>query len=426
MAGKRKQQLLMELAELKDRLEEAEQLINAIKAGEVDAFAINTDNKPDVYTLESGDYAYRVLVEEFGEGALTVTEEGLIVYTNSYFCELLGLPYDQVIGSNFFNLLHSGSVSSFQRLLAVSLTGKSKGEILLAIGDRTIPVYISMTSLQPKLPSLGIIITDLTRRKEIEEVIINYQKDLEFKNNALTRTNAELASFAYIASHDLQEPLRKIQTIADLILEKEAASFSPETKKYFERMILSSRRMQRLIIALLDYSRFALSEADFVQTDLDQLLTEVMDNLQQSMEETGTTVESSGLPSLKVIPYQFIQLFSNLLQNAIKYRKPDVAPRIVIGASKFPLAQLDLPASFRADYYWEIRIRDNGIGFEQQYSGRIFELFQRLSNRPEIEGTGIGLPICQKIVQNHEGYITAEAQTGIGATFVIYLPALPA
>lgn len=424
MAGIRKQQLLLEIAELKDRLEEAEQLINAIKAGEVDAFAINTDNKPDVYTLESGDYAYRVLVEEFGEGAVTVTEEGLIVYTNSYFCELLGLPYDQVIGSNFLNFLHSDSVSSFQRLLAISLTGKSKGEILLGVGDRTIPVYISMTSLQPKLPSLGIIITDLTRRKEIEEVIINYQKDLEYKNSALTRTNAELASFAYIASHDLQEPLRKIQTIADLILEKEAANFSAETKKYFERMMVSSRRMQRLIIALLDYSRFALSESDFVLTDLNQLLTEVLENLQQSMEETGTTVESSNLPSLKIIPYQFIQLFSNIIQNAIKYRKPDVAPRIVISASKFALAQLDLPATCRAAHYWEIRIRDNGIGFEQQYSDRIFQLFQRLSSRPEIEGTGIGLPICQKIVQNHEGYITAEAQPGVGATFVIYLPAL--
>ncbi len=417
--------MLVEIAELKDRLEEAEQLINAIKAGEVDAFAITTDNKPDVYTLESGDYAYRVLVEEFGEGALTVTEEGLIVYTNSYFCELLGLSYDQVIGSSFFNLLDSGSLLSFKRLLEVSLTGKSRGEICLAIGDRTIPVYISMTSLQPKIPSLGIIITDLTRRKEIEEVIINYQKDLEFKNNALTRTNAELASFAYIASHDLQEPLRKIQIISNLILEKEAASFSAETKKYFQRMILASQRMQRLIIALLDYSRYAVSESDFVMTDLNRLLTEVMENLQQTMEETGTTVESSNLPSLNVIPYQFIQLFSNILQNAIKYRKPDVAPRIVIGASKFALAQLALPATFKASHYWEIRIRDNGIGFEQQYAGRIFELFQRLPSRPEIEGTGIGLPICQKIVQNHEGYITAEAETGVGATFVLYFPALP-
>jgi light-regulated signal transduction histidine kinase (bacteriophytochrome) len=150
-----------------------------------------------------------------------------------------------------------------------------------------------------------------------------------------------------------------------------------------------------------------------------------MENLQQTIEESGTTVESSTLPSLNVIRYQFIQLFSNILQNAIKYRKPDVAPRIVIGASKFELAQLDLPATFKASHYWEIRIGDNGIGFEQQYAGRIFELFQRLSSHPEIEGTGIGLPICQKIVQNHEGYITAEAQTGVGATFVLYLPALP-
>jgi PAS domain S-box-containing protein len=424
MQAEEKKRLLSEIAGLKDRLEESEQLINAIKAGEVDAFAINTNNKPDVYTLESGDYAYRVLVEQFGEGALTITEEGLIVYTNNYFCELLGLSYGEVIRSSFFNLLHPRSAEYFQHLLADSLKGKSKGEILLAIGDRSIPVYISMTSLQPKLPSLGIIITDLTRRKEIEAVILTYQKDLELKNNALMQTNTELASFAYIASHDLQEPLRKIQTFADIILEKEAASFSSDTKNYFDRIILASQRMQRLIKDLLDYSRFTVSEKDYLVTDLNKLMKEAKDNLQYSLEESGATIESSELPSLKVIPYQLVQLFSNLIQNAIKYRKPGVAPYITISASKKASAQLNLPPGFPADHYWEIRIRDNGIGFEQQYAAKIFQLFQRLSSHPKIEGTGIGLPICQKIVQNHEGHITAEAEPGLGATFVVYLPAL--
>lgn len=423
MAGVSNKKLLSEIAELKERLEEAEQLINAIKAGEVDAFAVNKDNKPDVFTLESGDYAYRVLVEEFNEGALTITEDALIVYTNSYFCELIGLDYDRVIGSYFHELVHAESVPYFHDLLGASLTDKAKGEIILDTPTRTIPVYISITSLQPKLPSLGIIITDLTHKKQSDQVILNYQKDLEFKNNALTETNAELASFAYIASHDLQEPLRKIQTIADLILEREGSGFSADTKKYFDRMIVASQRMQQLIISLLNYSRFAAADSDFVLADLNQLVKESRENLQQSIDDTKAIVESSGLPSLKVIPYQIIQLFTNIIQNALKYKKPAVAPRIDIKASRFSRAQLDLPATLNASHYWIIRISDNGMGFEQQYVKRIFELFQRLSHGEGIEGTGIGLPICQKIVQNHKGYITAEGQKGVGATFLVYLPA---
>jgi PAS domain S-box-containing protein len=411
--------LQSEIADLRERLAESEQLIDAIKAGEVDAFAIQTD----VYTLQSGDYAYRVLVEEFGEGALNVTEEGLIVYTNTYFCELMGLPYEKVIGSSLEDLIHSGSKSYYQELLEASLTGQCKGEINLFSGGRMIPVYISLTSLQPKLESVGIIITDLTEKKQKDLVIQNYQRDLEANNLALTQSNAELASFAYIASHDLQEPLRKIQLFSNLILEKDADRFSPRARDYFNRMVEAARRMQRLIIALLDYSRITTVETPYLLTDLNGIAGEVGDNLQAILEETGALIDVAGLPTLRVIPHQFVQLFSNIILNAIKYRKPGFAPIIVISASKWPVGDLHLPANFKCPHYWEIRIKDNGIGFDQQYAGRIFELFQRLSNAPEVDGTGIGLSICHKIMQNHGGYITAEGSVGEGATFVLYLPA---
>src|SRR5688572_25468167 len=220
--------LLSKIQELESRLEESEQLIEAIKTGEVDAFAINRENKSEIYTLQSADYAYRVLIEEFQEGAINVTEEGLILYTNPYLLHLVNLGYDKVLGASIFDFIHRDSQQQFKILFQQSLSGKSKGEICLT--DNKIPVYISLTSLQPKLSTIGIIISDLTEKKKNERLIFDYQKDLESKNNQLLGTNAELASFAYVASHDLQEPLRKIQTFCSRLLEKEYDNMSESGK----------------------------------------------------------------------------------------------------------------------------------------------------------------------------------------------------
>lgn len=160
------QKLLEKIEKLESRLEEADQLIEAIKSGEVDAFAVNGDGEPEVYTLQSGDYAYRVLIEEFGEGAVNVTEDGLIVYANPYFLGLIRMPYDTVIGSYIFDFIESNSAQDFQVIFAKGITGKSKGEINLLVEGTLIPVYISLTSLQPRLPTVGIILTDLTQKKK--------------------------------------------------------------------------------------------------------------------------------------------------------------------------------------------------------------------------------------------------------------------
>src|SRR3990170_8576038 len=153
------------IEDLQHKLAEAEQLIEAIKAGEVDAFAILSNNNHEVYTLQSGDYAYRVLIEKFSEGALNLTEEGLIVYTNQYFCDFLGLPYERVVGTNIFQYVSEDSKDTFTVLFTNALSSSSKGEINLSINSVTIPVYVSMTSLQPTLPTIGMIITDLTEKK---------------------------------------------------------------------------------------------------------------------------------------------------------------------------------------------------------------------------------------------------------------------
>ena len=406
---------LEEIAELKNRLEEAEQLIEAIKAGEVDAFAVKTGDDSEVFTLHSGDYAYRILVENFSAGAINVTEGGLIVYTNKYFHEMLGVSYESVIGENIFDFIHPGSKKVFDLLLASALEGQSRGEINLLTGGKTIPVYVSLASLYPKLPSVGIIVTDLTEKKANERA-------LEEKNMELERSNIELASFSYAASHDLQEPLRKIRAFISRILLQENENLSPTGKDYFSRITKAAIRMQELIESLLSYSRASTGETILIPTDLNEVLRETKENMRELIEENNAIIEASALPKVRIMPQQIQQLLTNIISNAIKYKKEDQPPVITMKAEKVSASEIKIERSSSANQYWKIMISDNGIGFEPQYSSKIFELFERLHGRSEYEGTGIGLAICKKIMQNHKGIITAEGELGRGATFNIYLP----
>jgi PAS domain S-box-containing protein len=390
-------------------------LIEAIKAGEVDAFAVRNGNESEVFTLQSGDYAYRILVENFSEGAINITEGGLIVYANKYFPEMLGMPYELVVGENIFDFIHPESKKAFDSLLASALEGQSKGEINLLAGEKTIPVYVSLASLHPKLPTIGIIVTDLTEKKANE-------KALEEKNRELERSNIELASFSYAASHDLQEPLRKIRAFISRILQQEDRNLSLKGKDYFSRIAKAAIRMQELIESLLNYSRSSTGETLLVPTDLNELLKETKENIRELIEENNAIIEATALPTVNIMPQQFQQLLTNLISNAIKYKKENLNPIITIKAEKVSASEIKAELTSSAKKYWKIMIADNGIGFEPQYSSKIFELFQRLHGRSEYEGTGIGLAICKKIVQNHKGIITAESELGRGATFTIYLP----
>ncbi len=410
MQQESREELLLRIQNLENRLAESEQLIDAIKAGEVDAFAFNTNAVPEIYTLQSGDYAYRLLIEEFGEGAVNLSEDGLIVYTNSYFFELLQLKYEHVIGRNIFDLIEPSSVPQFKLLFEKALTGKSKGEINLQVRGKPVPVYISLTSLQPKLATVGMIITDQSAVKEHEATVNRYQKDLENKNTELAQSNLELDSFSYVASHDLQEPLRKIQTFVQRILETSSAEFSATSKDYFNRIVHASERMQNMINSLLDYSRMNSAALEKVPTDLNEVLREVFANQLEEDSNRAIELQMEPLPSLPAVADQMKQLFTNLISNAIKYKKSDTILKIFVSAKK-------------EGSFWKITVADNGIGFDPKYADKIFELFQRLHSRFEYEGTGIGLSICKKIVQNHGGCIKGVGNPGQGAIFEVYLPA---
>lgn len=242
------------------------------------------------------------------------------------------------------------------------------------------------------------------------------------KNRELEASNKELQAFNYVASHDLQEPLRKIETFISRLEARDYQNLTETGQQYFERIKVAAGRMRLLIKDLLQFSRTNKSEKVFEMADLNEILEAAKHEIAESITDKSAIIKSEHLPTLKVIPFQIQQMFINLLGNSIKYSKANVPPEIHIDYRKGSLqqiGQLVLPA--KKDFH-KFTFSDNGIGFSEEYSQRIFELFSRLHNKDEIAGTGIGLAICKKIVENHKGYILAKGKPGEGAVFEIYLP----
>ena len=269
------------------------------------------------------------------------------------------------------------------------------------------------------------VTAEITEQKlfaqQLEKQVQDRTAELEQKNLELEKMNDELKSFAYVSSHDLQEPLRKIQTFSSRILEKEHANLSDTGKDYFHRMQGAAKRMQALIEDLLSYSRTNNTEKVFEHTDLKQLVNEVLDDLKETIQAKQAAVIIGQACTINVIPFQFRQLLQNLLTNALKFSSPDRTPVIHISAQMEPG---HIPGKPRAgnNRYCHISVADNGIGFDPEYREKIFELFQRLHGKSAYEGTGIGLSIVKKIVENHSGSITATGIPDEGATFDIYIP----
>jgi PAS domain S-box-containing protein len=259
---------------------------------------------------------------------------------------------------------------------------------------------------------------------KLEKEVYERTAQLELKNRDLINMNIELQSFAYISSHDLQEPLRKIQTFASRLADLDDENISAKAKTYLNRIEVSAKRMQTLIQDLLAYSRTNSADRVFVKTNLDEIAEEIQSDFSERIEETNAVIDFDSLGEATVIPFQFRQLLHNLIGNSLKFSKKNEAPYIEVRANRIKGKEIEIPVIYPEKMYYHLTISDNGIGFDDEYKERIFEVFQRLNTESEFSGTGIGLAIVKKIVENHKGIITAHSEKGKGATFEIYLPEL--
>jgi PAS domain S-box-containing protein len=410
MEAKSKEEVLRENEELKERLREAEEVLRAIREGKVDALVSYGPEGERVYTLESADRGYRLLVESIQEGAVILAPDGSIYYSNPRFEEMVKREHWKIASSLMVEYVSQEDKGKFEALLREAGEGKpARGEIRLQdASGALLPVYVSMSPLDMEdFRGICVTLTDLTEQKLYIE--------------RLERSNCELQDFASIASHDLQEPLRKIQAFGERLKLKSADSLSPEGRDYVERMQSASKRMQGFIRELLNYSRVSTRAEPFRPVDLQGVLQDVTSDLQVRIDETGGQVEIGELPRLEADPSQMRQLFLNLIGNALKFHGNE-KPVVKIHGNCPSKIEADSGEDAQRGRRFRIIVEDNGIGFDESDAERIFAPFHRLHGRSEYEGTGMGLAICKKIVERHGGSITARSAPGKGSTFIITLP----
>ena len=291
------------------------------------------------------------------------------------------------------------------------------------------PVYDNENNIVKWVGAFTDIHSDKTFAQELKLQVDNRTAELknakeilEQKNKDLEKINEELESFTYISSHDLQEPLRKIQVFSNRISQNEKDNLSEKGKDYFKRMEDAAKRMQQLIRDLLAFSRINISETTFDTRDLNKIIDEIKDDMKDELNQKQAIIEVTPLCQLNIIPFQFSQLMQNLISNSLKFSKPDVKAQISIKSELINGADFQHLKLSADKEYCHIIFKDNGIGFEEEYNEKIFKVFQRLHGRESYEGTGIGLAIVKKIIDNHQGIITAKGELDIGATFDIYIP----
>jgi PAS domain S-box-containing protein len=371
----------------------------------------------------------------------TTDEKGDCNFLSVKWKEITGTDVEEGLKTGWYNFVHPEDRTNIVHSWMSSFSTRRpfEGKFRFLNADRK--YIISYASATPRYSVLGEfagyigILQDISSQEliksSLEKIVLERTEDLrkrnadlklaekalKDKNRELEEINNQLSAFAHVASHDLQEPLRKIQTFSSLLYEVEGNKYSEKGKDLYQRIQKSSDRMRTLIHDLLTYSKSSGADGNFDRVDLDVLFLDVVNELEVKIQEKNAIIENLGLPEVCVIRFQFQQLFLNLMSNALKFSKPNTIPHIVFKSEVSVIREGQTDKS-----YYHLSIKDNGIGFEPQYSERIFEMFQRLHGRTQYEGTGIGLAICKKIVENHKGMISAESQVDEGTTFHIYIP----
>jgi PAS domain S-box-containing protein len=443
-------QLIAENEDLHARLDEAEETLRAIRSGEVDALVVPGVSGEQVFTLKGADHPYRILIEDMSEGALTLTAEGVILYANKRFAEMIKRPLEKVIGSMIHTWVAQDSQAILQSLLRKGAVKKRRDQLVFIAGDGTlVPVYLSVSNLfmNGTPDSFCLVATDLTEQKRSDAIaaseklaqallaaanesrralmaVIEDQKiaeaeicrlneDLEqrvrYRTANLETANKELEAFSYSVSHDLRAPLRSIDGFSYALLEDYQDKLDDTAKSYLDRVRKATQHMGYLIDDMLQLSRVTRAEFHDESIDLSTIVRKISEKLQQNNPDRTVDVIIREGVFVKGDTSLLQIVLENLLGNAWKFTGREAKPQVEFGT----IVKEGRTACF---------IRDNGVGFDMANADKIFGAFQRLHTSSEFPGTGIGLATVQRIINRHNGQVWAESEVGKGATFFFTLP----
>jgi PAS domain S-box-containing protein len=374
--------------------------------------------------LKKSEERYHKMIEEVEDYAIVLLDKnGIIQNWNKGAEKIKGYSEQDILGNNFsvFYRDVDREAKLPEKLLQQAREyGKAIHEGYRRRKDGTLfwgsIVITALHDVDNNVIGFSKVTRDLTERKLSEDKLRDYATQLEFQNK-------ELEQFAYAASHDMKEPLRKISFYNNYVVDNAHNQLDEKSKEYLNRSLLAVKRMTLLIEDLLSYSRANSQDETFEEADLTEIVEEIILSQKDLIEENEVHIEVGQLPVAKVVPFQFKQLMDNLINNSIKYKHPQRKCVINIFGSEVKGNEIDAREAEPTLLYHKISIKDNGVGFEPQYAEKIFEIFQRLNNNSSYKGTGIGLAICKRIVQNHHGVIKAYGKENEGAQFDIYLPA---
>ena len=393
-----------------------------------------TDEKNSQQVLMKSEKKFRLLANSMPQHIWTSDALGNMNYFNQSVYTYSGIPIEEIKKNGWLQIVHPDdrelnintwmeAIKTGNQFLLEHRFRRYDGEYRWQL-SRAVAQKDEFGNIQMWVGTSTDIHDQKNFTSKLEKEVFERTAELELKNKDLINMNIELQSFAYISSHDLQEPLRKIQTFASRLADLDEKNISAKAKIYLNKIDVSAKRMQNLIQDLLTYSRTNSADRVFVDTNLDEIAEEVISDFSERIEETNATITLNSLGQATIIPFQFRQLLHNLIGNALKFTKKDETPIIEIKAKNIKGKDIRTNVDFPEKMYLHIQISDNGIGFDEEFKERIFDVFQRLNTESEFTGTGIGLAIVKKIVDNHKGIITADSEKGKGAAFNIYLPEL--
>jgi PAS domain S-box-containing protein len=373
--------------------------------------------------LKRSEERYHKMIEEVEDYAILLLDRnGYIQNWNKGAQKIKGYEEKEIVGKHFriFYRPEDREIKLPESLMAEAFNkGKAAHEGWRLRKDGTIfwgsIVITALHNDDNNVIGFSKVTRDLTEKKLTEDKIRQYASDLEFQNR-------ELEQFAYAAAHDMKEPLRKVQYYNNYIVEHAGAHLPQKEKDYLNRSVAAATRMQTLIDDLLTYSQTSSHAQSTELVNLEKIFTDVVLLHHDTIQETGAIIEHERLPYIQGIAFQLTQLFDNLIGNSLKYHHPNRVPHIKVSVEKVHGASIQDSQASELALFHKISFADNGIGFDSHHSAQIFGLFQRLHDRAQYSGTGIGLAICKKIAQNHQGFLTAHGERDKGATFNVYLP----